>query len=65
LARECAAAACLGTPPRIWVVRVDSPADPLADMSAAKRAAIGGHYHVVKRWKYPLLGIVLMERNAG
>jgi len=65
LARECAAAACLGTPPRIWVVRVDSPADPLADMSAAKRAAIGGHYHVVQRWKYPLLGIVLMERNAG
>ena len=47
------------------MVRVDSPADPLADMSAAKRAVIGGHYHVVQRWKYPLLGIVLMERNAG
>lgn len=63
MAPECAAAACLGTPPRIWVVRVDSPTDPLADMSAAKRAEIAGHYHVVRRWKYPLLGITLMERN--
>jgi mannosyltransferase len=63
LARECAAAACLGTPPRIWVIRVDSPADPLKDMPAAKRAKIGGRYHVVQRWNYPLLGIILMERN--
>lgn len=62
LATECPEAACLGSPPRIWVIRVDSPADPLSDMSDAKRALIGGAYRVVQRWSYPLLGITLMER---
>ncbi|MEV4280409.1 glycosyltransferase family 39 protein [Actinoplanes xinjiangensis] len=64
LARECPQATCLGSPPRIWIIRVDSPADPLADMSDAKRARIGGSYRVVQRWSHPLLGITLMERTA-
>jgi mannosyltransferase len=62
LARECPDATCLGTPARIWIIRVDSPADPLADMSEAKRTLIGGSYRVVQRWSRPLLGITLMER---
>lgn len=63
LARECPAAACLGTPPRIWVIRVDAPADPLQAMAAAKRDRIAGEYRVVERWSHPLLGITLMERK--
>ncbi|BEL08749.1 hypothetical protein Q0Z83_069400 [Actinoplanes sichuanensis] len=65
LATECPQATCLGTPPRIWIIRVDSPADPLADMSDAKRALIGGSYRVVQRWSHPLLGITLMERTPS
>jgi mannosyltransferase len=64
LATECPEATCLGEPARIWVIRFDSPADPLADMSAAKRALIGDSYRVVQRWSYPLLGITLMERTG-
>jgi mannosyltransferase len=63
LAAECPEAACLGDPPRIWVIRADSPADPLANMSEAKHARIGDGYRVVQRWSYPLLGITLMERR--
>lgn len=63
LATECPDAACLGDPPRIWVVRTDSPADPLDQMSAAKRARIGDDYRVVQRWSYPSVGITLMERR--
>ncbi|WP_177319570.1 glycosyltransferase family 39 protein [Actinoplanes philippinensis] len=62
-ATECPEASCLGTPDRIWVIRVDSPADPLADMSPAKRSRIDAGYRVTQRWSYPLLGITLMERR--
>ncbi|MBO3736983.1 glycosyltransferase family 39 protein [Actinoplanes flavus] len=62
-ARECPDAACLGAPDRIWVIRVDSPADPLRDMSPAKRNRIGDGYRIARRWSYPLLGITLMERR--
>ncbi|MEV0898484.1 glycosyltransferase family 39 protein [Actinoplanes sp. NPDC049802] len=62
-ARECPEAACLGTPGRIWVIRVDSPADPLADMAPAKRDRIGDGYRVARRWSYPLLGITLLVRR--
>ncbi|GGN75865.1 hypothetical protein GCM10010112_47540 [Actinoplanes lobatus] len=62
-ARECPDAACLGAPDRIWVIRVDSPADPLQDMTAAKRDRIGDGYRIARRWSYPLLGITLMERR--
>ncbi|MBW6433879.1 glycosyltransferase family 39 protein [Actinoplanes hulinensis] len=62
-ARECPDAACLGAPDRIWVIRVDSPADPLQDMTAAKRDRISDAYRITRRWSYPLLGITLMERR--
>ncbi|GAA2546413.1 hypothetical protein GCM10010435_14570 [Winogradskya consettensis] len=63
LARECPGAACLGTPPRIWVIRVDNSTDPLKDMTPAKRRRIGEHYRTVQSWKFPLLGVTLMERS--
>ncbi|GGN05686.1 mannosyltransferase [Actinoplanes campanulatus] len=62
-ARECPDAACLGAPDRIWVIRVDSPADPLQDMTAAKRDRIADGYRIARRWSYPLLGITLLERR--
>ncbi|WP_434741846.1 hypothetical protein [Micromonospora sp. SH-82] len=62
---ECPDAACLGAPPRVWVVRVDSPADPLADMAAGKQDRIRREYRVVHRWREPLLGITLLERRPG
>jgi mannosyltransferase len=63
LATECPAAACLGTPPRIWVVRVDNSADPYASMSDAKRKRLSDGYKPVRRWNYLLLGITLLERK--
>jgi mannosyltransferase len=63
LARECPQAACLGDPPRIWVIRVDAPADPLQGMAAPKRERIAAGYQVTERWTFDLLAITLMERR--
>lgn len=65
LATECPEAACLGTPPRIWVVRVDNNADPYANMSPAKRKRLTDGYKPVQRWNYSLLGITLLERKPS
>ncbi|MFC5924358.1 glycosyltransferase family 39 protein [Micromonospora vulcania] len=62
LARECPDANCLGSPPRIWVVRADSSVDPLRDMAQGKQQRIRTGYRTVQRWQYPLLGIALLER---
>jgi mannosyltransferase len=64
LATECPDASCLGNPPRIWVVRVDNPADPFQDMSAGKQTRLRERYRPVKRWSYPELGIILLEPKA-
>ncbi|BCJ47008.1 hypothetical protein GCM10010168_34720 [Actinoplanes ianthinogenes] len=64
LARECPAAACLGDPPRIWVIRVDDAGDPLKDMAPGKRQRISRGYRPVGTWKYPLLTITLLERRS-
>ncbi|GAA2649091.1 hypothetical protein Adu01nite_85460 [Paractinoplanes durhamensis] len=63
LATECPAAACLGTPARIWVIRVDYTTDPFADMAPAKRKLLTDHYKQVRRWQYTLLTITLLERR--
>jgi mannosyltransferase len=63
LAVECPQAECLGTPDRIWVVRVDEAVDPLLDMTPGKAAAIASHYREVDRWSGPLLTIVLLRRK--
>jgi mannosyltransferase len=65
LATECPQAACLGTPPRIWVIRVDNRPDPFTDMGPAKQKLLRDNYRQVRRWNYPLLGIILLERNPG
>ncbi|BFU45359.1 glycosyltransferase family 39 protein [Krasilnikovia sp. MM14-A1004] len=62
-ATECPDASCLGNPPRIWVVRVDDPADPFRDMSPGKQKRLRDGYQPVKRWTYPELGVVLLERK--
>ena len=65
LATECANASCLGSPPRIWIIRTDNSADPLASMSSGKKAAIARSYKPVQRWQSKLLLIVLMERKTA
>jgi mannosyltransferase len=64
LATECANATCLGTPPRIWVIRMDNPTDPLQDMNPGKKARIKKAYKIVQRWQSKLLVVVLLERKA-
>lgn len=64
LATECVNASCLGKPQRIWIIRTDNSADPLAAMSAGKKAAIARSYKPVQRWQSKLLLIVLMERKT-
>ncbi|MEV6815091.1 hypothetical protein, partial [Micromonospora sp. NPDC051296] len=63
LATECPNAECLGTPPRIWVIRADNSLDPLKDMAPAKRDRIKEDYRPVRRWQHLLLGITLMTRT--
>ena len=44
-ARECAnLSACLGDPPRLWVVRYGLLADPLLGIGTAKEALLRGRY---------------------
>lgn len=62
LATECPDAVCLGTPPRIWVVRVDNATDPMKDMAPGKQERIRKDYRPAQRWQYALLGISLLER---
>ena len=63
LATECPDAACLGSPPRVWVIRVDTSTDPFRDMGPAKRKRLSDDYRPVRRWSYPLLTITLLERG--
>lgn len=63
LAEECPAASCLGTPPRIWVIRVDSASDPLKDMAPGKRKRISDGYRTEQSWKFRQLGITLLVRR--
>jgi mannosyltransferase len=65
LAEECPEAACLGAPPRIWVIRVDYSTDPFADMAPAKRKRLTDGYKQVRRWQYLLLTITLVERKPA
>jgi mannosyltransferase len=64
LATECPNASCLGTPPRIWIVRVDNPTDPYQSMNPGKQKRLRDHYRPVRRWSYPLLDIILAERTS-
>ncbi|GIE31638.1 hypothetical protein Ait01nite_046830 [Actinoplanes italicus] len=63
LAVECPDATCLGTPPRIWIIRTDRATDPVENMSEAKRDRILTGYRTVERWNHRLLNITLMERR--
>jgi mannosyltransferase len=65
LAQECPAATCLGTPARVWILRVDTSADPYQGMTTAKRAVLSKSYRTVQHWQYPLLGIFLLERKPA
>lgn len=65
LAQECPAAACLGKPPRIWVLTVYTGADPYQGMTNAKRAAISARYKTVQHWQYPLVSIFLLEPRTA
>lgn len=57
--RECAdVAQCAGMPPRIWLIRLGSPSDPLAGMPAAKDGLLRGNYDVARMW--PLRGLTVV-----
>ena len=64
LARECDdVAACLGAPPRIWIVRADNAVDPLQDMRPAKQVLIHTGYKVKYRWTYRQVSLILMDER--
>ena len=63
LATECPTATCLGQPPRIWVIRVDKATNPVLDMNPAKQRLLSAHYTTARRWSYPLLTIMLLQRK--
>jgi mannosyltransferase len=63
LATECPDAACLGDPPRIWVIRVDASADPFKYMSPGKRDRLRDGYRISGHWYYAQLGITLLVRK--
>ena len=48
---------------RVWVVRVESPADPRAGLGAAKSDYLTAHYRVVQTWRSRLVVIALLERT--
>lgn len=63
-ATECTdPAACLGAPPRIWIVRTDNDPDPLRGMSPAKQVLIGTDYRLRYRWNFLQLSVILMDRR--
>jgi mannosyltransferase len=48
---ECAdPAACLGAPPRLWVVRLGERADPLAGLGAGKEGLVRQRFQVERVW---------------
>jgi mannosyltransferase len=64
LATECPDASCLGSPPRIWVIRVDTSTDPFKDMGPGKRNRLSAHYKAAHRWSYLRLSITLLRRKS-
>jgi mannosyltransferase len=53
-AGTCDPAACLGTPPRLWVGCVDPCADPLSSITAGQRRVIAERgYRIYRRWIVP------------
>lgn len=65
LATECADASCLGDPARIWLIRVDNPADPFQSMAPGKQKRLQERYAVAQRWQYSLLTVILLVRKTG
>ncbi|MGE3288408.1 MAG: glycosyltransferase family 39 protein [Dehalococcoidia bacterium] len=58
-ATECTG--CLGTPPRIWLVRSGERADPLGGLDEAKRAALAP-YRAERVWHLTGLTLALLVR---
>jgi len=63
-ATECAdIAACLGRPPRIWVVRLGTYDNPLFQMGEAKANLLGATYAVESVWHPTGLTVALLLRK--
>jgi mannosyltransferase len=65
-ARECAdLAACLDNadPPRVWVVRMRTQADPLHGLGDAKEDLLRSRYHLTGLWLPGGLTVALYERG--
>jgi mannosyltransferase len=61
LAGECQdVARCLGTPQRVWVVRMGELSDPLRGLGSGKETALRGRYHVAKVWRLRNTTLALM-----
>jgi mannosyltransferase len=63
LATECPADDCLGNPPRIWIIRADDAINPVLDMTPGKQRLLSEDYKTTRRWSYPLLTIMLLQRK--
>ena len=61
LAQECTAVVrCLGSPGRIWVVRLGAYPDPLAGMGATKQRALRDGYRVERVWRPGQMTVALL-----
>jgi mannosyltransferase len=68
LAGECRdVAACLGTPRRVWVVRLDDLADPVTGLGPAKERVLRAGYRVEQVWhrRHVTLALLVMRAPPG
>jgi mannosyltransferase len=64
-ATECAdPATCLGDPPRLWILRYENQADPLAGIGPAKEALLRQRYRLDRLWLLRGLTVALYVRTA-
>ncbi len=61
LAGECQdVARCLGTPDRVWVVRMGDLSDPLSGLGTGKEKVLRHGYHVEKVWRLRNVTLALL-----
>ena len=61
LAGECQdVARCLGTPPRVWVVRMGELSDPLTGLGRGKESVLRNGYRVEKVWRLRNVTLALL-----
>jgi mannosyltransferase len=55
--------ACFGAPPRVWVVAIRFPEDPIAPMGSERAAIIRNGYILERKWPLPGLTLAIYSRR--